>query len=128
MKDICIRKHKGFKIYLHNFSKFDAIFLIKYLANIGICKPINHKGKIISFSFKPNWKIGFNITFFDSYLLLPSSLDSLSKSFKFTNPKGIFPVLLNDINYTGAVPIFDLFNNLSLDNYNNYKDSFKDKI
>jgi hypothetical protein len=44
--DICIRKYKDYKIYLHNFSKFDGYFLLKYLAKIGHCKPIIHKGRI----------------------------------------------------------------------------------
>lgn len=87
MRDICIRKYKGYKIYLHNFAKFDAIFMVKHLANIGECDPVIHKGKIISFSFRPNWKKGFgNITFLDSYLLLSGSLSNLSKSFNIESP------------------------------------------
>jgi hypothetical protein len=125
MKDICIRKYKGYKIYLQNFSKFDAIFLIKYLVNIGDCQPIIHKDKIISFSFKPNWKKNWgSITFYDSYLLLPSSLKKLSESFNIENSKGIFPVLFNDINYQGEVPNIDYFNNISFLEYNNYKKQF----
>jgi hypothetical protein len=93
MKDICIRKYKGYKIYLYNFSKFDAIFLIKYLVNIGDCEPIIHKGKIISFSFKPKFKTDFgNIIFLDSYLLLQSSLRNLCDSFTVETIKSIFPL------------------------------------
>lgn len=129
MKDICIRKYKGYKIYLHNFSKFDSIFLIKYLVNIGKCDPVIHKGKIISFSFKPNWKKDFGvITFLDSYLLLPSSLKNLSKSFSVAKPKDIFPIFFNNINYQGLVPDIKYFKNLSLENYENYKNQFLNKI
>jgi len=32
MKDICIRKYKNYRIYLHNFSKFEVYFLIQNLA------------------------------------------------------------------------------------------------
>lgn len=32
MDDICIKKYRNYKIYFHNFSKFDGYFLIKYLA------------------------------------------------------------------------------------------------
>ena len=109
MKDICIRKYKGYKIYFHNFSKFDGFFLIKYFTEIGECSPIIHKGKIISFNFKPNWKKDFSFTFLDSYLLLPSSLKNLSKSFNVENPKGIFPFKLNDINYKGIIPDIKYF-------------------
>jgi hypothetical protein len=130
MKDICIRKYKGYKIYLHNFSKFDAIFLIKYLINIGKCYPIIHKGKIISFNFNPNWKKDFgNITFLDSFLLIPSSLKSLSKSFSIDTPKDLFPIFLNDISYKGIVPDIKYFNITTLvEEYNNYKDQFLNKI
>jgi len=108
MEDICIRKYKGYKIYFHNFAKFDAIFLIKYLVELGKCDPIIHKGKIISFSFSPNWKkkdFG-KIIFLDSYLMLPSSLKKLSSSFNVNNPKDLFPILFNNINYKGEVPKF----------------------
>jgi len=78
--DICIRKYRNYKIYLHNFSKFDGYFLVKYLAKLGTCDPIIHKGKIISLKFSSFSKKGdsiYNVTFKDSYLLLPSSLRKL---------------------------------------------------
>jgi len=129
MEDICIRKYKGYKIYLHNFAKFDAIFLIKYLVELGNCKPIINKGKIISFSFKPNWKKDFGrITFLDSYLLLPSSLKNLSKGFTIDNPKDLFPILFNNISYKGIVPDFKYFKNITRDEYNEYKNQFINKI
>jgi len=31
IEDICIKKYRNYKIYFHNFSKFDGYFLIKYL-------------------------------------------------------------------------------------------------
>jgi len=130
MRDICIRKYKNYKIYMHNFSKFDALFLIKYLVEIGKTKPIIHKGKIISFKFSPNWKKDFGyITFMDSYLLIPSSLKNLCKSFLVKDPKGIFPYKLYDINYSSnIVPDFKYFNNITMDDYNKYKDNFINKI
>src|SRR6266567_1846033 len=76
--DICINKYKNYKVYFHNFSKFDGYFLVKYLAKIGDCDPIIHKGKIISLKF---YYKDYEITFKDCYLLLPSSLKKLSKSF-----------------------------------------------
>ena len=123
--DILIRKYRDYKIYLHNFSKFDGYFLLKYLARIGKCKPIIHKGKIISVKFTYN---NYTVTFKDSYLLLPSSLRKLGKSFNVETQKGIFPYLLSDINYSGEVPNIQYFSNVSLDEYNKYKDSFNNKI
>jgi hypothetical protein len=32
INDICIRKYRNYRIYLHNFNKFDGYFLIKYLS------------------------------------------------------------------------------------------------
>ena len=40
---ICIRKYKDYKIYLHNFAKFDGYFLLKYLSQIGQTSPVIHK-------------------------------------------------------------------------------------
>jgi len=129
MKDICTRKYKGYKIYLHNFSKFDAIFLIKYLVMIGDCEPIIHKGKIISFSFRPNWKKDFGkVTFYDSYLLLTSSLKKLGKSFSVETVKSIFPFKLNDINYKGDVPDYCYFSPISVVEYKDYIKKYKDNI
>jgi len=121
VNDLCIKKYHGYKIYLHNLSKFDGFFLVKYLAIVGIVDPIIHKGKIISINFNLNSN---KITFMDSYLMLPSSLKKLSSSFKINNPKGIFPVLFNNVNYIGEVPHISYFNNLSLKDYNTYKQSF----
>src|SRR6266508_4323727 len=100
--DICIRKYKNYRIYLHNFSKFDGYFLIKYLAQLGYCEPIIHKGKIISCNFTSH-KHSVSITFMDSYLILPSSLKNLCKSFDVKDPKGIFPYNLYDINYSSKL-------------------------
>jgi hypothetical protein len=89
MKDICIRKYKGYRIYLHNFAKFDGYFLIKYLNMLGRCNPIIHKGRIISTKFRL-FENNYNVTFLDSYLMLPSSLKDLSKSFNLEMKKSIF--------------------------------------
>jgi len=123
--DICIRKYNNYKIYFHNFSKFDGYFLVKYLAKIGICDPIIHKGKIISLNFSYN---NYNIVFKDSYLLLPSSLRKLGKSFNVNSLKGIFPYGLSDINYIGDVPDIKYFSKINIDEYNKYKDSFNNNI
>jgi DNA polymerase type B, organellar and viral len=49
----------------------------------------------------------YKLTFHDSYLLLPSSLNKLSKAFKVYSPKDIFPhkfVSNLNLTYTGSVP------------------------
>jgi len=127
IKDICIRKYKGYKIYLHNFSKFDGYFLIKHLSQLGKVEPIIHKGRIISTKFI-KFESKYNITFMDSYLILPSSLKKLSDTFNIQIPKGIFPFNLNNINYQGRVPDMQYFNNITLFEYNTYKKQFYGKI
>jgi len=127
MKDICKKKYKGYRIYLHNFSKFDGYFLLKYLSQLGFCDPIIHKGKIISCKFTLI-ESGITVNFMDSFLVLTSSLKNLCKSFNIENPKSIFPFHLNNINYQGVIPDFKFFSNITLLDYNNYKESYKDKI
>jgi hypothetical protein len=34
IKYLMIRKYHGYKIYHHNFGKFDSIFLLNYLINL----------------------------------------------------------------------------------------------
>jgi DNA polymerase elongation subunit (family B) len=48
IKDIMTKKYDNYKIYIHNLSGFDGIFLLKILAELGIVKPIIHNQKIIS--------------------------------------------------------------------------------
>ena len=127
MTNISRKKYKGYKIYLHNFAKFDGIFMIKHLASIGNCWPKIHKGRIISCKFKlANTK--YQVTFLDSYLLIPSSLRKLCKSFGIIGGKGIFPYKFNNINYSGDVPDIKYFDNISLEEYKNYKALYKNKI
>jgi len=64
----------------------------------------------------------------DSYLILPSSLKSLSNSFNVENPKGIFPFHLKNINYKGIVPDFKHFEGITIEEYENYKNQFVNTI
>lgn len=52
MGDLCIRKYRDHKIYLHNFSSFDGIFLLKALTKIGNCKIIQKEGRLYSLQSK----------------------------------------------------------------------------
>jgi hypothetical protein len=51
IKSIVCKKFDNFKVYIHNMSGFDGIFLLKILAEIGFVKPIIHNDKIISIIF-----------------------------------------------------------------------------
>ena len=74
------KKYDQYKIYIHNFSHFDSIFMIKVLSNMNLTmSPIIRDGRIID--LKLSWK-NYSIYFRDSYLLLPSSLAKLANNFK----------------------------------------------
>jgi DNA polymerase type B, organellar and viral len=115
------------EIYFHNLSGFDIHFMLKPLVNMS-----NFKFKIL---LKDDKFISINvsnknrcITFKDSLLLLPSSLNNLSKSFKIESPKEIFPRKLFEADTFEAdyistnVPDYKYFNQseVSLGDYENY--------
>ena len=53
IKSLMRKKYYGYKIYLHNFSYFDGIFIIKILSSLTDInlKPIIKDGRIINFPF-----------------------------------------------------------------------------
>ena len=127
LSSIFIRKYHGYNIYMHNMAKFDIIFIMKYLVKLWDIKPIIHNGKILSITVTSG-KYKFHLK--DSYLILLASLDNLCKSFQIENVKSIFPhkfVSKNNLNYEGIVPNMEQFFKINNSEYNNYKDSFKDK-
>ena len=91
-------KYYNYNIYVHNLSYFDGIFLFNTFAeiineNIKI-NPILKDGKMICINVK---YYKYNISFVDSCLLLPQSLDKLSKTMAKDQPKYYFPHnFLND--------------------------------
>jgi hypothetical protein len=126
-------KYHNYKVYIHNFSFFDAIFLLRIFSELTIfpIKPIMRDGRIIDLKFSFDFNdTKFSLFFRDSYLLLPSSLRKLAINFNVEN-KGIFPYdFVNDINipldYKGLVPDIKYFNNISLEDYNKYYNTFID--
>jgi len=137
IKSLLIRKYNNYKIYVHNLSKFDAVFLLRVLAEIPnlYIDPIIRDGRIINIkmSYLPtkDTKKPYVFEFRDSLLLLPSSLKNLAITFKVDN-KDIFPYefLINtdiSLNYIGAVPEFKYFKNISIEEYNKYKEDFINK-
>src|SRR5882762_102413 len=122
--------YKDNVVYLHNFSYFDAVFLIKILSSFNAkISPIIRDNCIIDFKCKFQYSNNKFITlcFRDSYLLIPSSLSNRSRLFKVLK-KDIFPykfLKLENINYIGSVPLFEEFDNISLEDYNNYVNNYK---
>jgi hypothetical protein len=123
-------KYNGYKVYLHNFSNFDSIFLMRILSNLSNkMNPVIRKGRIINLRFE--FSKGYVLYFRDSYLLLPSSLRSLAENFQ-VESKGIFPYkFVNneniDLNYDGKLPPITDFDNITVEEYNKYKEIYTNK-
>src|ERR1700679_2634001 len=99
IKDLMVKKYDNYKIYIHNLARFDGIFLLRILVNLGECKPIIHKDKLIQIGFRYK---DYDITFRDSKQLLLQSLRDLGKSFRVESQKSIFPYTFvneNNLNY-----------------------------
>jgi DNA polymerase elongation subunit (family B) len=127
IKDLMVRKYDNHKIYVHNLSNFDANFLLKILANLGVVKPIIHHNSLISINFKYN---GYDVTFRDSQQLLIRSLRELGKAFGVETQKSIFPYTFvneNTLTYNSHVPEFEYFNKVSIKDYQDYLNNFKFK-
>jgi hypothetical protein len=83
------RKYHNYKIYLHNLSRFDAVFMLSIITELtDKVNPIIRNGQFIklTMSFANKYKLHFR----DSLLILPGTLSSLAKIFNVEN-KGIFP-------------------------------------
>lgn len=100
------RKYKGYKVYLHNFSYFDGIFLMKVIAKVfPNVKPIIKDGQLINIKsyYGPQKKSGsyeYSISFRDSFLLLPASLANLAKNMGIETNKG--QIILFDLFWTNV--------------------------
>lgn len=130
IKSIMIPEYHDHIIYIHNFSKFDAVFLITTIANVfKDVTPVIRDGRVIDLKVKFN---GYNLYFRDSILLLPDSLKKMGKAFNVKVTKDIFPFnFVNNpkinLNYKGVVPGFKYFNNITLEEYNTYVERFNNK-
>jgi hypothetical protein len=120
LNKLIIRKYDGFKVYVHNLSNFDSLFLLDILQNNFDISLIRNKGRLISMKisktvpslvFKDK-NTTISLTFYDSYQLLPSSLRKLGLSFNTSQKKDIFPYIFvnkDNLNYVGPVPSMEFF-------------------
>lgn len=131
--NLLISKLDGYKVYLHNFSNFDAIFLIRILSKLGSkVRPIIREGRIINiavdFGVSKYSNTKYTLHFRDSYLLLPASLKDLAINFNVGSNKGIYPYsFVNNpdvkLSYKGPIPGFKYFDGITIGQYNEYKKS-----
>jgi len=87
LKSLMVDKYNNHHIYLHNFSKFDGIFLLKIIANLDakvkvLIRDNNLINISVTFEVKKEDKIAKCIIHFhDSLMLLTSSLEKLAINF-----------------------------------------------
>lgn len=126
---------KNTDIYFHNLSSFDVIFILKPLLNMDNVKTniMLREDKFIQIEIKYN---NCSINIKDSLLILPGSLNNLSKCLKIETPKEIFPRKLFEKETFSAdfisesVPDYNKYFNkfeVSLEDYNNYCKQFERK-
>lgn len=72
------KKFDGVRIYFHNGGRFDFLFLIDRLMERGVVKFLNRGTSLLGLVFS-NGKT--RVEFYDSYALLPASLDKLIKTY-----------------------------------------------
>jgi DNA polymerase type B, organellar and viral len=132
IKSLFLRKYKGLVVFLHNFSHFDAIFLLKILSELSLdnkIKPIINDNNFINLTIQ--FSKNYNIKFRDSYLLLPASLKKLAISFNIGH-KGLFPhKFINNnnvpLNYIGDVPPIHFFEDITSEEYRTYSQLYNNK-
>jgi hypothetical protein len=125
---LCRFKYQNYLVYVHNFAKFDGVFLFKELAKLGDVNILMNKGRLISIELEyrdPKWENSVKFIFRDSYLIIPDSLKKLAINFNVETQKTIFPYrYLNystlNLNYIGEAPHFNHFYEITMGEYNTY--------
>lgn len=127
-------KYAKTKFYVHNLAGFDSVFIVKHLSlqnqiftENGIkdhyyFETITRDKGIIKLIVKRVIdKRVKSVTLLDSYALLNSSLDNLSKSYNLIEKKTVFPykfVSENTLFYVGNTPGIKFYNSISKKEYN----------
>jgi DNA polymerase type B, organellar and viral len=112
IKSLMRKEYNGYKVYLHNFSYFDGIFLLSIITSLSQnVKILIRDSRIID--LKVNFGNKNKIYFRDSLLMIPISLAKAAKSFN-VEDKGYFPYKFVNkpeitYNYIGPVPSYEYF-------------------
>lgn len=127
-------KYNNYYWYIHNMGRFDMVFIYKTLEEFNLQSNTEYykfrttykDGKMLKLtvSCKLGSKI-IKITFIDSYNILSSSLDTLTKDFNVNYLKRDFPYkFVNEktLDYQGQTPDIKYFNKISI---SEYKELFK---
>ena len=115
LNKLIVAKYDGYRVYVHNLSNFDALFILDILNRHFSVNIIRNKGPLWVISIKVSKAIKIvecgkekskviTLTFYDSYQLLPSSLRKLAIALNANIQKDIFPhnfVNIDTLNYIG---------------------------
>lgn len=124
-----IDKYNRYTFYVHNFGRFDVVFILKVIITTNELHPNKYAYNIIfrddvilsiEISSKINNK-NYTIKLVDSYTLLQSSLSKLCKTFDTEVKKSVFPYdFVNKYNlfYVGNKPDIKYYNNIDIQSYN----------
>lgn len=95
IKSILIPKYNGWLVYLHNFSRFDGVFILNILVTISDkVEPLIRETDLLNINIYYGTHNEYIISFRDTLLLIPVSLKELCKAFKVAKNKDIFPFKL----------------------------------
>ena len=116
-------------VYIHNGAKFDSPLLLFDLLNTDLynisCLYRDNKFITLTVVRKSDKA---KIVIKDSNMIIPASLDKLSKTFNLDFKKDLFPYHfpnLDNLDYIGDVPDIKYFSDkVTLDQYNEYKSRF----
>lgn len=143
LNSIIHKKYDYYKVYVHNLSYFDSVFILDTLSQLGDVKPLKRDNDILKLTLKfkiENTKRICTLVFYDSKLILQDSLRDLSNSFNIEDKKDYFPYgFVNkedfNIDYKGPVPEFEDFLGSFGDDqfeakkqYNLYCNRYKNKL
>lgn len=135
IESMLIPAYNKYIFYVHNFGRFDAIFLHKILLDYNLTVeskdqykliPMYRDNKMLKLEIKKTIdKKAIKISFVDSLNILDAKLEKLCKDFGVATTKGIFPynfVNKNNLDYVGPTPDISYYNkNVKLDLYNENK-------
>lgn len=127
IESILIPKLNGYRVYCHNLSKSDSLFLLPVLLKLGEVSVVENDSGIIKLTLKAirphsKNKAGIHsLNFLDSSQQLPGSLEELGISFNVPVIRHKFPHLFaskENLNYRGSLPELKYWNGINEFEYN----------
>jgi hypothetical protein len=126
------KEWNNFHVGIHNFSKFDGVFIIKIILNIVSYKNVTifkRNGVYIKFVIKFGKNKIYTLHFRDTFLIYSTSLQKLTSGIdvsKSSFPHDFFNLSHIDEGYIGSLPEFKYYNNqITQKQYDNIVENYK---